>query len=81
MSYERIKHQTRLTTLSTEIVGNRLQLEGYRDALRDLLDPVSKVEDINRETLVSLVMAFATAHINLAEKLAVIKKLQNILGY
>lgn len=80
MSFERVKQETRLTALESEVTGERLQVERFRDALRDLLDPIPAVEDLKRDNIVSLVMNFAKGHINLSEKLGQIKKIKEILG-
>jgi len=80
MSYERVKHDTRLTVLENEVVGDRLRVEKLRDALRDLLDPVPAVEDLKRENILSLAVDFSAAHITLVEKLAQIAKIKEILG-
>lgn len=80
MSFERTKQETRLTALESEVTGERLRVERFRDALRDLLDPVPSVEDLKRDNIVSLALNFGDAHISLSEKLATIKKLKEILG-
>lgn len=80
MTYERLKHETRLTALETEITGERLRVERFRDAMRDLLDPIPAVENLNRDNIVALALDFANAHISLSEKLAVIKKIKEVLG-
>ena len=80
MAYERLKQETRLTALENQVIGERLAVERIRDALRDLLDPISAVEDLNRDNIVSLAMNFGYTHIGLVETLSKIKKIKDLLG-
>lgn len=80
MTYFRLKHETRLTTLETEVAGVRLRVERLRDALLDLLDPIPAVEELDRGLIMTMTVSFVDAHLGLVEKLAVIKKIKEALG-
>lgn len=81
MSYlERLNKESELTVLETQVVGQRLRVEKFRDALRLQLDPVKAAEDLNRGIIIDLMMDFSAAHIDLAETLALIRKIRDFLG-
>lgn len=77
---ERLNKESELTVLETQVVGQRLRVEKLRDALRLQLDPVKAVEDLNRASIIDLVMDFSAAHIDLGETLALIRKIRDFLG-
>jgi hypothetical protein len=77
---ERWKQDTQLTALEGKVVGQRLRVEKLRDALRDILDPVKKPEDLDRDTAFELMMQFTEAHLLLSETVATIAKLKELLG-
>jgi hypothetical protein len=77
---ERLNKEAELTVLKTQVVGQRLRVEKFRDALRLQLDTCRPPENLNRDSIQALVFDFSAAHIDLAETLALIAKIKNFLG-
>ncbi|MHB9075804.1 MAG: hypothetical protein ACYC6G_20065 [Desulfobaccales bacterium] len=80
MSFERLKLESRLTVLETQVVRERLRLEGLRDSLRDLLDPVAPVESLDWDNITALALDSAEARVALSRTLENIGKLKDHLG-
>ncbi|MCX5888076.1 MAG: hypothetical protein NTY36_01325 [Deltaproteobacteria bacterium] len=80
MSFERQKSERQLIVLETEVVPIDLAIAGYRDSLRDLLDPLLPTNQLQAKVIVDLGIKLAAKQIDLKAKLADIGKLKEFLG-
>ena len=80
MSFERLKYERRLIVLETEVVPIDLEIAGYREALRDLLDPSMSTSKLQWKTIADLAIKGASKNIDQVAKLAEIDKLRGLLG-
>ncbi len=80
MSFERQKLESRLTVLEIQVVRERLRLEGLRDSLRDMLDPVAPVETLDWDNITALALDSAEARVVLSRTVENIGRLKDHLG-
>ncbi|RJR32451.1 MAG: hypothetical protein C4567_18700 [Deltaproteobacteria bacterium] len=78
--FERQKFERRLIVLETEVVPIDLEIVGYRDSLRDLLDPLLPTSQLQLKIAADLAVKAAARQIDLKAKLAEIAKLKGMLG-
>jgi hypothetical protein len=80
MQNERLKHLGRLEERKMEARKLELKLRGLRDAIRDVLDPFERLDEIEGEQAASQAVEFATVQAQYREVLAEIAAIQKALG-
>jgi len=78
--FERLKFERRLVVLETEVVPIDLEIAGYRDSIRDLLDPLLQASELQLKTAADMAVKAAVRQIDLKAKLAEIAKIKAMLG-
>lgn len=78
---EKIKHEGRLGEKEREAEGLRLTLRGLVDSLRDKLDPIDPVEELEAAMIQNMSMQFAQRQAELKGVLEDIRKIKKILGW
>lgn len=79
-NFERQKYERRLIVLQTEVLPIDLEISGYRETLRDLLDPTMPTNKLPWKTIADLAIKGASRNIDQTAKLAEIDKIRGLLG-
>lgn len=77
---ERTRYESHLALLRQDVYSLRKTLEGRVEVMRETIDPLKKVEDLDAHLIAQQALEFAGKHSVLLEKLAEIKKAEEILG-
>jgi hypothetical protein len=78
---ERLKHEGRLMEQERAERECRLCLEGLRDSIRDILDPVEPVQDLKMDVALAQMSEMARRwadHKEILQKIALIKKILGV---
>ena len=78
--FERQKYERRLIVLETDVIPIDLEIQGYRDSLRDLLDPIRPTSELPWKTIADLAIKGASRNIDQTAKLNEILRLKELLG-
>jgi hypothetical protein len=78
--FERLKYERRLIVLETQATPLELAIAGYRDTLRDLLDPLLPVGQLQGKVIADLAVKLAARQIDLRGKLSEVEKIKALLG-
>ncbi len=77
---EHLKFMGRLEEKKLKAKNLKLQIEGFRDALRDKLDPFEPLVELQEESISTLAAEFTVKMISYREVLAEIKLIKKTLG-
>ena len=77
---ERLKHRGRLAEKEQEAKRLALGIQGDMAAIRDLLDPFAKIEDLHAEVAAAQAVELAGKHAEYCGLLEEIKALNKALG-
>ena len=78
--FVRLKNERQLVILETQVVPIDLEIQGYVETLRDLLDPLLPTSELQLKTAADIAVKAAVRQIDLKAKLAGIVKLKGMLG-
>lgn len=78
--YERLKYERRLIVLETQATPLELEIVNYREALRDLLDPLLPAAQLQGKVIADLAVKLAARQIDLRGKLTELEKIKALLG-
>jgi len=77
---ERVKHEGHLAIKEKEAFKLKARLEGLIKALRENIDPLEKIEDLDVGIIAEQALELASKHATYKEILADIAKAKKILG-
>lgn len=81
MRSEHQKNLGHLTEKNLEAKSLKLKIEALRDSIRDVLDPIEEVEDLEVEKMMALASELAEAYTDYIEILGKIKNVKKMLGH
>jgi hypothetical protein len=77
---EYLKAEGHLAVMEKEARKGKIHLEGLRKSLRENLDPLEDIENLDADLIAQQAVEFAAQHTTYCEVLAKIKQAKKILG-